>query len=179
MNLFSQVKLKIIDRIINIVVCKNTQLNLKFEIEQSCKLTINLYIQEHSKAEVNGTYRLKDKEEVDIFTTQNHLKHSAKSTLLIKGVIEDQASINYKGNIFVAQDAYGSIVSQKNKTLILSSEAKAISVPSMEVLNKDVQCSHGSAVAQIDEQQLFYLMSRGLTRKHATDMLIESFLDIL
>ncbi len=68
-------------------------------------------------------------------------------------------------------------VLQVNKNILLSPSAKAVSIPSLEILTNDVQCSHGSAVGQLDQGHIFYLMARGLQEVQAKQLLLESFIE--
>lgn len=154
----------------------SSKLNFDFKVEQACNIGLELNCNYGSSASVKGVYDLENSEAVCIKTSQNHLEKDATSNLLVKGILSGNAQVEYFGNIFVAERASGTVVLQKNKTLILSSSAKALSTPSMEVLNKDVQCAHGAAVSYIQEEQLFYLQSRGLEGSSAIEMLKESFL---
>lgn len=156
---------------------KKSNFNFCFNIQTSLKVDVKLDIDSGSCANIKGLYNLYGSDNAQISTSQNHLEPEATSNLLVKGVVQDMAAIDYKGKIFVAENAYGSSVSQKNKTLILSENAKVTSSPSMEVLNKNVQCAHGSAASYVDEEQLFYLQSRGLSKQAAVKLLINSFLD--
>jgi hypothetical protein len=160
----------------NFYLQNSAQLDFSFMAEDGCQMGLVLNSKSNSIANVKGLYELDNRQAVYIKTFQNHLEPNAESNLLVKGVIAGEAKVEYFGNIFVAENAYGSNVSQKNKTLILSNKAKALSSPSMEVLNKDVQCAHGAAVSYICEEQLFYLNSRGLDSEHAVGMLKKSFL---
>ena len=82
----------------------------------------------------------------------------------------------FKGMIRIEKDAQGSCASQENKNILLSNGAHAVSVPSLEVLTHDVQCSHGSAVGRFDDEQLFYAASRGIDEKRTQHLLSNAFL---
>ena len=165
------------DRNIQIVALGGSEFRYSFELKKSCEFSLKLFLYKGAFIQVSGVYKLNKKHCVKILTEQHHLEPNASSNLMVKGVVEDEAEINYVGKIFVNESAYGSVVSQKNKTLILSEAAKAVSIPSMEVLNKDVQCAHGAAIAHVDQDQMFYLQSRGFEPAQAKKLIIQSFLD--
>ncbi len=125
---------------------------------------------------VVGVYLLHDDQHINITTKQQHLVEGAQSSVIFKGVLTDSARVAYKGRIFVDKHARNSVAAQNNKTILLSKQAKAHSVPSLEVLSNDVHCAHGSAVGQLDAQQIMYAQSRGLDEKQAKRLLLQSFL---
>lgn len=141
----------------------------------SVSLTFKLYGAGASVL-VRGGYALREQNKSLITTRQEHYAPSATSDVLIKGIVHDQAYASYHGTIHVTQEAYGTTAQQYNKHLLLSSEAQAISIPSLEVLTDDVQCKHGSAVGFVDAEQLFYMMNRGLTKEDAISLWSTSFL---
>lgn len=127
---------------------------------------------------VSGAFFLNKKSSVQIHIWQNHLTPHAQSKVEIKTVLTDEACFNYCGTIFISEHARGSIAGQVNKNIVLSNAVNVRSTPNIEVLNEDVQCSHGSAIGGVDQEQLWYLMNRGLTRSEALKLLLKSFLGI-
>ena len=101
----------------------------------------------------------------------------AHSDLLFKGVLADQARGVFSGLIKVELNAQKTDAYQKNRTLLLSDEARSDSVPQLEINANDVRCSHGSTTAPVDEQELFYLRSRGISKPVAEKMLVTAFLE--
>jgi Fe-S cluster assembly scaffold protein SufB len=100
----------------------------------------------------------------DHHTLQNHAAPHARSDLLFKGALAGEAKSVFRGMIRVAKHAQLTDAYQTNRNLLLSDDAEAVTLPSLEIEADDVKCSHGATVGQVDEAQLFYLMSRGLTR---------------
>jgi Fe-S cluster assembly protein SufD len=144
------------------------------------KLWLDLILQGQSaQAEVRGVYVLRDAQTIDITSAQLHQQTHTTSNLVLKGIVRDQAHAVYRGTIFIDKKARRTDASQENKNMLLSAAARAHSIPSLEVLNHDVQCSHGSAVGQFDREQLFYAQTRGLTEKVAKKLLLEGFLSDL
>lgn len=133
----------------------------------------------YAKANINGVYFADKEQNVSLTTCQEHLEKNTQSSVIINGVVANNASVKYDGKVFVSQHACKSKVVQKNKNIVLGDGAKIDAMPSMEVLNNDVECKHGCAIGFLDEMQLFYLQSRGLDEQQAKRLLVESFFDFL
>lgn len=130
---------------------------------------------EKSKVEVVGSYLLIDG--VSTFdVVQLHVAQNTLSNVNIKTVLDGTAQFEYRGTIRIEQSAQGSHAHQENKNLIVSNNAKALSIPSLEALNNDVKCGHGSAISYINEDHLFYLASRGIEHTVAKKMIIQGFI---
>ena len=114
---------------------------------------------------------------IDHHTLQHHAAPSAHSDLLYKGALTDSAKSVFRGVIRVDPDAQLTDAYQTNRNLILSDNASARALPNLEIEADDVRCSHGATVGQVELRQLFYLMSRGLTRKQAERLLVFGFFD--
>lgn len=110
-------------------------------------------------------------------TLQHHAAPHAGSDLLFKGALTGSASSVFRGLIRVDVGAQLTDAYQTNRNLLLSKNAKAITLPSLEIEADDVRCSHGASIGQVDESQRFYLMSRGLTREQAERLLVLGFFD--
>lgn len=113
----------------------------------------------------------------DHHTLQNHAAPHARSDLLFKGALAGQSYSVFRGLIRVAEGAQLTDAYQTNRNLLLSDEAQAVALPNLEIEANDVRCSHGATVGQVDETQLFYLMSRGLSRPEAEHLLVLGFFD--
>jgi len=113
----------------------------------------------------------------DYHTLQEHAAPNAHSDLLYKGALCDSAESVFRGLIRVDPGAQLTDAYQTNRNLLLSKDARAIALPSLEIEADDVRCSHGASVGQVDAAQLFYLMSRGLSRPEAERLLVLGFLD--
>ncbi|MGH2424825.1 MAG: Fe-S cluster assembly protein SufD [bacterium] len=111
----------------------------------------------------------------DIQTMQEHAAPHTTSDLLYKNAVRDRATSVFIGMIRVHPGAQKTNAFQSNRNLILSDDAKAISDPKLEIMANDLRCTHGSATSQLNEEHLFYLMSRGLTRAQAVHMVVEGF----
>ena len=123
-----------------------------------------------------GLYFATGSEFFDFHTLQDHIAPNAGSDLLYKGVLRDQARTVFSGLIRVHEGAQKTDAYQKNNNLILSPEARADSIPNLEIAANDVRCSHGATAGKVAEDQLFYLMSRGLSRHEAERLIVTGFL---
>lgn len=113
---------------------------------------------------------------LDFRTYQDHVAPDTTSNLLYKGVVAGEAKSIYTGLIRVRPDARGTNAFQTNRNLKLSDEAWAESVPNLEIENNDVKCSHASTVGPVDEDQRFYLESRGVPTDEAERLIVAGFL---
>lgn len=131
----------------------------------------------HCKGELYGIALPQNEEEVDERTLQVHGEPHSQSNLLYKNAILDDASSIFSGLIKVEPTGHHVDAYQKSRNLLLSEEAKAHSLPGLEILANEVKCSHGATCAEVDKEQLYYLMSRGLSKKDAEALLIISFFE--
>ena len=113
----------------------------------------------------------------DFRTLQDHQAPKTRSNLLFKGVLDDEARSVYTGLIKVRPEAKGTDAFQTNRNVKLSKDAWAESVPNLEIETNDVRCSHASTVGPVDEDQLFYLESRGVPTTTAERLVVLGFLD--
>jgi Fe-S cluster assembly protein SufD len=130
---------------------------------------------EGASARIMGGYILNASHKVQIVTRQQHPAAHTHSTLLMKVALRDNAYAHYSGTIRVEQEASGAYAVQQNKNILLSGNARAVSVPSLEVLTHDVHCFHGSAIGRFDDEQLFYAASRGIDEKIAQQLFLNAF----
>jgi Fe-S cluster assembly protein SufD len=114
---------------------------------------------------------------LDFRTLQDHDAPNTRSDLLFKGAVEDQAHSVYSGLIRLRPTARKSNASQTNRNLVLTEGAGAESIPNLEIEANDVRCSHASAVGPIDEDQLYYLESRGVPPAEAERLIVLGFFD--
>lgn len=130
-----------------------------------------------TEAKFSGCYFGNETQHFDFHTFQNHVVGHSLSDLLFKGALRGRARTVYQGLIKVHKDAQRSDAYQANRNLILSDKARADSIPSLEIEANDVRCTHGATVGQVDDEQLFYLMARGLARAEAEQLIIEGFFE--
>ena len=131
-------------------------------------------------SEMLGLYFAHGDQHLDHYTLQHHVADHTRSDVLYKGTARDKGRTVYSGLIKLEPGAQQTDAYQTNRNLLLSSEARADSVPQLEIAANDVRCSHGSSTAPVDKTQLFYLMSRGIPQKDAEQLLVKAFLaDVL
>jgi len=136
-------------------------------------------LEEHSQAEMQGLYYISGNEHVHMNTYQNHVANRTRSNLLYKGILQDTASAVYRGLIKVHRSAQQTDAYQANRNLMLSSQAHVNSMPILEIEANDVRCTHGATMGKIDEDQVFYLQSRGLSRHEAEKLIVDGFVEEL
>jgi Fe-S cluster assembly protein SufD len=128
-----------------------------------------------SRSDMLGLYFARGRQHFDHNTRQDHKVPHAGSDLLYKGALTDQARVVFRGLIRVYPKAQRTDAYQTNRNLILSREAEAVSLPNLEIEADDVRCSHAATVGQLDEEELFYIMSRGISRQEAERLVVFGF----
>jgi Fe-S cluster assembly protein SufD len=129
---------------------------------------------------VTGAYFADGDQHLDYDTFQEHMAPSTESDFKFKGALRDHARAVWRGMIRVEPDAQKTNAYQENRNLLLSNQAHADSIPGLEIMANDVRCTHGATIGQVDREQLFYLMSRGLSRAEAERLIVRGFFtDIL
>ena len=130
----------------------------------------------HSSAFVNGIFSLDDNQHHEIRTIINHLTENTKSYQLIKSVLDQSSKAVYQGKIFVNSEAQKTDGYQLSKAILLKKESEFNAKPELEIYADDVKCSHGSASGSLNDDSIFYLMSRGLNYQQSRELLINGFL---
>jgi len=137
---------------------------------------LNLLLnQENSESHLFGLYFISDNDLIDNHTTVDHKKPHCFSNEYYKGIINDNGIGTFNGKIYVRPQAQKTNAFQSNKNLVLSDNATINAKPQLEIWADDVKCSHGATTGQLDEEQLFYLRSRGLDKESATALLLHAF----
>ena len=124
---------------------------------------------------MNGVYLADGDRLMDTHTSLDHAVPHCTSHEIYKGILAGKAKAVFNGRIIVRMDAQKTDARQTNRALLLSDEATINSNPQLEIFADDVKCTHGAAVGQLDEEAMFYLQARGLTRTEARDMLLHAF----
>ncbi len=131
---------------------------------------------EYSSAFINGIFSLKENQQHEIRTTISHLVENTKSYQLIKSVLGKNSKSAYQGKIFVNSKAQKTDGYQLSKAILLDETSEFNAKPELEIYADDVKCSHGSASGSLNEDSIFYLMSRGLSYQQSKELLINGFL---
>lgn len=134
-------------------------------------------IEKNSSGKMLGFYIPYKNQHFDYDTQQNHLAPNTTSDLTYKGALLGNSRCVWQGMIYVSHNAIKTDGYQINRNLMLSPTARADSIPGLEILANDVRCTHGSTIGKIDEEQMFYLLSRGISKKEAEKLIIDGFFD--
>jgi len=132
---------------------------------------------EGAECVMDGLYAISKDQIVDHHTAVDHAKPHASSFENYRGVLMDDAHGIFQGKIFVAKDAQKTDAKQMNQNLLLSATAKVNTAPQLEILADDVKCAHGATIGKLDEDQVFYLRSRGIDLQTAKQMLVTAYAD--
>ena len=142
------------------------------------KQDINIDLEgENSECDIKAALFLDNEEHQEIKTKINHLVPNCKSYQKIKNVLDSEGKGIYQGKIYVKDIAQKTNAYQLSKALLLNDNSEFNSKPELEIYADDVKCSHGSTSGSIDENSIHYLMTRGLSKKEATQLLINGFLN--
>jgi Fe-S cluster assembly protein SufD len=132
---------------------------------------------EGSTGRMSGFYFTDGSQHLDHDTQQNHLAPHTTSDLLFKGALKGKSRSVWQGMIYVAPGAQKTDGYQANRNLVLSDQARADSIPGLEILADDVRCTHGATVGKLEAEPLFYLKSRGIPQAEAEKIVVEGFFD--
>ncbi len=134
-------------------------------------------LEKGATSDVMAVYYGDNNQLLDFRTLQDHRAEHTTSTLLFKGAVEDSARSVYSGMIHLREEAQQSEAYQTNRNLILDHGAHAESIPNLMIEANDVKCSHGSTVGPIDEEQLYYLATRGVSPADAEKLIVLGFFE--
>lgn len=131
---------------------------------------------EGAELDLTGVYACCGEQKVDFRITVRHLCAGCVSHQLFKGLAEDEARVKFEGLVYVSSGAEKTEALQENHSLLLSENAFVQSSPQLEIYADDVVCSHGATVGSLDENEQFYMRSRGISLEEARRLQILSFL---
>jgi Fe-S cluster assembly protein SufD len=124
---------------------------------------------------VTGAYFGDGDQHLDYDTFQKHIAPDCESDFAFKGALRDNSTVVWRGMIRVEPDAQKTNAYQECRNLMLSPTAHAVPIPGLEIMANDVRCTHGATVGRVDREDLFYLMSRGLSRPEAERLIVRGF----
>lgn len=130
---------------------------------------------EGGEAWVDGLYMLNGSQHSDTHSVIDHAVRNCVSHQTYKGVLNDSSRGVFNGKVFVREGASGTDARQQNKNLLLSNDARVDTKPQLEIFNDDVKCTHGATVGQLEDEELFYLLTRGLPETLARNLLTYGF----
>lgn len=143
---------------------------------QTSRHSVNTLLKgENAEVNLNGLDVLTGQTEIYHQTVTEHWVPNCRSNQFYKGILDDAGKSEFNGLVFVAEGANGTDSQQLNKNLLLSDDAKVWTRPQLQINADDVKCAHGATVGQLEEEQLFYLASRGLSRELAQSLLTYGF----
>ncbi len=132
-----------------------------------------------ANSEIKALYLTREEQKYDIYAASLHNNKETKSDIVTKGVIFNKARALSRGLVRIESNAPQSNGYEKQDALLMSDEAEADAIPNLEINNDDVKCSHGSTVGMPDKEHIFYLMSRGLSKKDAEKSMILGYFEPL
>ena len=132
---------------------------------------------EGCRCEANGLYLIDREQECDNYIFVEHAQPRCHSRELYKGIVDERARARFNGHVLVQDGAVKTEAYQTNRNILLTDRAHVDTRPFLEIYNDDVKCSHGSTIGQLDEQAMFYLMTRGIPERTAVTMLSYAFCD--
>ena len=162
----------------NITLARNSYLNL-FSWDSGANISRNNIhvdlVEENACVNLNSLFSPKEKLHVDNQLKIKHLAEKCESSLDYRGILQDQSTGVFGGEVYVAQEAKDTQSDMKNRNLLLSDNARINTKPVLEIYNEDVQCSHSATSGCLDNDKLFYIQSRGIEEADAMNILIQSF----
>jgi Fe-S cluster assembly protein SufD len=162
-----------------IVVEKDTDVNIVVVVfpQTSCDIKLDVrLVGEGAEANIYGAYVCGADEKVKIAVDMHHEVPHCSSRQLFKGIAGGKSRVDFYGKIIVAQDAQQTQAYQENHNILLSDDAKVDTKPQLEIYADDVKCSHGATIGRLDEEEQFYMRSRGITLEDAKVLQMISFL---
>ncbi len=160
-------------------ICKKDSFVNWYDVSLGSYYTRSLFVSklEESGAQSTTTvlYMVKGNQLLDVYTASIHKAPHTVSDILTRGVLNDEAKALSRGLVRIEKNAFGSNGYEKQEALLLSEKAEANAIPNLEINNNEVKCSHGSSIGQLDEEKIFYVMSRGLNKEQAQKKIIEGY----
>jgi Fe-S cluster assembly protein SufD len=149
----------------------------KLTLTEPGEYTVEL-IAEGAEVHITGAWDAKNTDTVAVTVIIHHKAPHTQATTVLHGVGRDSAQVRFVGRIIIDPDCGGSNSFLTERVLLLSDNAKAETVPDLEILTDDVKCSHAASISRIPEEQIFYLQSRGIDRTAAEDAIVAGFLKL-
>ncbi|OGD96925.1 hypothetical protein A3F02_00525 [Candidatus Curtissbacteria bacterium RIFCSPHIGHO2_12_FULL_38_9b] len=149
---------------------------IPFEISESKRLDVVL-AGENAEVEIVGLVLGKLDEEKSFEAYITHVAPNTKSNVNVRGVLRGKSKFDFRGNVRIEKGAKGADAYLRSDVLLFDDAKMGDDTPALEILEPDVKAGHAATIGRVDEQMLFYLMSRGLSRKQAEELLIEGFVN--
>ncbi len=145
-------------------------------IKKSGEYVVEL-VGEGAHVDVLGALVVRGKQKLEVDVVTHHKAANTSADTFIRAVVYDSSKVKLSGLIKIDDGAQKTNAFLKENVLLMSKNAQADAIPNLEIEADDVKASHAATIGKIDEEQIFYLMSRGLTRKKAEEMIVEGFLE--
>ena len=162
-----------------IVVEKDEDVNIVFVVfpQTQCDIKLDVHlVGEGAQANIYGAYVCGTGERVNIAVDMHHQVPHCTSRQLFKGIAGGKSKVDFYGKVVVAKDAQQTQAYQENHNILLSDDAKVNTKPQLEIYADDVKCSHGATIGRLNEEEQFYMRSRGITLEDAKVLQMISFL---
>ena len=164
----------------NITLAKNSRLNL-FTLDLGAEISrtnINAnLVEKNASINIHALFSSRNKLHIDNKIMIKHIAEECRSSMNYRGIMQDNSTGVFGGTVYVDKNAIKTQSDMTNRNLLLSDNARINSKPVLEIYNDDVQCSHSATSGHLDYDKIFYNQSRGVCKKEARDMLIQSFAD--
>ncbi len=147
----------------------------KFTVPESGHYLIEL-VGPGAEAEIFGAFSVEHADKAEVTVIIHHKAPHTRANTTLRGVARDQAQVKFVGRIIIDEDCGDTNSFLTERILLLSDQAKAEAVPDLEIKTDDVKCSHAASISKIPDEHLFYLMSRGIPRRQAEELIVEGFL---
>lgn len=144
-------------------------------IERPGKYLVEL-VGEGAEVEISGSFKVGGETKHEVELLIHHKAAHTRANTVLKAVAKNQSFIRFVGRIIIDKKCPDTQSFLEERVLLLSDEARAETIPDLEIESDDVKCSHAASISTLDETQIFYLMSRGLPREAAKKMIVEGFL---
>ena len=160
----------------NLVLRKNQKELIPFELLEGEKRLDVILAGENASIEIIGLVLGKLDEEKSLETYITHAAPNTKSNVNVRAVLRGKAKFDFRGNVKIEKGAKGADAYLRSDVLLFDDAKMGDDTPALEILEPDVKAGHAATIGKVDEQMLFYLMTRGLSRKQAEKLLVEGFI---
>jgi len=160
-----------------IIVKKNENRLIPFELLESSKKLDVVLAGEGAEVEIAGLVIGKGNENKEIDANIVHAAPNTKSIVNVRAVMRDRSLFSFRGNVKIEHGAKGSNAYLRSDAMLFDDAKMGDDTPALEILERDVKAGHAATVGKVDEEMMFYLMSRGFSKKKAEKMLIEGFIE--
>ncbi len=163
---------------IDLTIPSKASLKVFFTIASQGNRHARFTLEEDARLELYGNFRGRMKEDISLVTEAIHKGRGSYSRTVVRGIVDDESHMKYEGIIKILPDAHESDAFLEQRALILGEGAHATMSPLLEIEAHDVKASHAASVGKINEDQIYYLKSRGVTGQEARTMIAEGFLHV-